>query len=281
MAQVINTNIPSLNAQRQLNRSNSGLELALQRLSSGKRINSAKDDAAGIAIASRFTAQIRGYNQGTRNAADAISLAQTAEGALDEISNNLQRIRELAVQSANATNSTTDRAALNTEMKQLSAEITRISDTQFNGKAILGNDAGSFKFQVGPDADTTANQIKVTTNSVGGYSGLRSITGDGGTAVGISVESKALATISLVDKALTSLNTERANLGAVQNRFDSVIRNGENASANLSASRSRIEDADFAKETANLTKYQILQQAGVSVLSQANALPQSVLGLLG
>ncbi|HFB67228.1 MAG TPA: flagellin FliC [Aeromonadales bacterium] len=281
MAQVINTNIPSLNAQRQLNRSNSGLELALQRLSSGKRINSAKDDAAGIAISSRFTAQIRGYNQGTRNAADAISLAQTAEGALDEISNNLQRIRELAVQSANATNSTTDRAALNTEMKQLSAEITRISDTQFNGKAILGDDAGSFKFQVGPDADTTANQIKVTTNSVGGYSGLRSVTGDGATAVGISVESKALATISLVDKALTSLNTERANLGAVQNRFDSVIRNGENASSNLSASRSRIEDADFAKETANLTKYQILQQAGVSVLSQANALPQSVLGLLG
>ena len=280
MAQVINTNVASLSAQNSLNRTNSGLTQALERLSSGKRINGAKDDAAGIAIASRFTAQIRGYNQGTRNAADAISMTQTAEGALDEISNNLQRIRELAVQSSNATNSTTDRAALNTEMKQLSAEITRVSDIEFNGKAVLGDNAGSFVFQVGPNAGS-ANQIAVETTATSAYSGLQSVTGDGADAVGISTASAALATISLVDKSLTALNTERANLGAVQNRFESVIRNGENASLNLSDSRSRIEDADFAAETANLTKYQILQQAGISVLSQANALPQSVLGLLG
>jgi len=281
MPQVINTNVASLTAQRNLNRTNNGLNTALQRLSSGSRINSAKDDAAGIAIASRFTAQIRGYNQGTRNAADAISLTQTAEGALDEISGNLQRIRELAVQSANATNTSTDRQALQAEVSQLAQEITRVGQTEFNGKRVLDTSAGAFSFQVGPDAGAGANNIVVTTTSVGGYSGLRSITGDGATAVGVSAASAALATISLADKALQALNTARANLGAVQNRFESVIRNGQNAAENLSASRSRIEDADFAQETAALTKFQILQQAGTSVLSQANSLPQSVLGLLG
>ena len=274
MAQVINSNIPSLTAQRNLNRTNSGLTQALERLSSGKRINNAKDDAAGIAIASRFTAQIRGYNQGTRNAADAISLTQTAEGAYDEISNNLQRIRELSVQSANATNSTTDRVALNTEVTELKAEIVRVQSTEFNGQAVIGGDAGAFNFQVGPDAGGT-NQITVTTASI-------DVT-LGGTAAtdGISTDAKASGMIATVDTALDAVNKERATLGAVQNRFESVIRNGENASENLAASRSRIEDADFAAETAKLTKFQILQQAGISVLSQANALPQSVLGLLG
>ena len=277
MAQVINTNVPSLSAQNQLNRTNKGLSLALERLSSGKRINSAKDDAAGIAIASRFTAQIRGYNQGIRNASDAISLSQTAEGALDEISNNLQRIRELAVQSANATNSSTDRAALNTEVSQLKAEIARVTNTQFNGIAVIGGQAGSFAFQVGPNNVTSVDQIKVTTTNTTQLSGYTDVVTNGG----VATAANALSMIGNVDTLLASVNTQRATLGAVQNRFDSVIRNSENAVENLSASRSRIEDADFAKETANLTKYQILQQAGVSVLSQANALPQSVLGLLG
>lgn len=276
MAQVINTNVPSLNAQSNLNRTNSGLTQALERLSSGKRINSAKDDAAGIAIASRFTAQIRGYNQGTRNSADAISLAQTAEGAYDEISNNLQRIRELAVQSANATNSSADRSALQVEVAQLQAEIKRVSETEFNGIAVIGADAGSFNFQVGAN-NTTNDQIKVTTNATSGLTGYAAAVSTGN----VYEASAAGSMIDSVDELLASVNSERANLGAVQNRFESVIRNGENTVENLSASRSRIEDADFAQETANLTKFQILQQAGVSVLSQANALPQSVLGLLG
>ncbi|MCU7837414.1 MAG: flagellin FliC [gamma proteobacterium symbiont of Taylorina sp.] len=274
MAQVINSNIPSLGAQNSLNRTNTGLTQALERLSSGKRINSAKDDAAGIAIVSRFTAQIRGYNQGTRNAADAISLAQTAEGAYDEMSSNMQRIRELAIQSANATNSSVDRAALNTEVQQLKAEILRVQQTEFNGVAVIGASAQAFAFQVGPNAGGN-NVITVTTTSVDATLGGVAATN------GVSTVTAANTMITTVDTALAALNSQRANLGAVQNRFESVIRNGENASLNLSASRSRIEDADFAAETANLTKYQILQQAGTSVLSQANALPQSVLGLLG
>lgn len=269
MAQVINSNIPSLTAQSNLNRTNSGLATALERLSSGKRINSAKDDAAGIAIASRFTAQIRGYNQGTRNAADAISLTQTAEGAYDEMSNNMQRIRELAVQSANATNSVADRNALDTEVQQLMEEIERVQQTEFNGVAVIGGDAAAFAFQVGPDVGAE-NVITVTTTEIDATLG-------GGT---VSTVAAANSMITAVDAALDTLNTERATLGAVQNRFESVIRNGENAAINLSAARSRIEDADFAAETANLTKFQILQQAGTSVLSQANALPQNVLGLL-
>ena len=273
MAQVINSNIPSLNAQRSLNRTNTGLAQALERLSSGKRINNAKDDAAGIAIASRFTAQIRGYNQGTRNAADAISLTQTAEGAMDEISKNLQRIRELAVQSANATNSTTDRSALEVEVAQLKEEINRVIGTQFNGVKVIGEDATSFVFQVGPNKGDT---IKVTTGNLSIATERTDLSDNN-----VQTASAAQSMIAIADAFLAKINNERATLGAVQNRFESVIRNGENAAENLSASRSRIEDADFAAETAKLTKFQILQQAGVSVLSQANALPQSVLGLLG
>jgi len=277
MAQVINTNVSSLTAQRNLNRTNNGLTSALERLSSGSRINSAKDDAAGIAIASRFTSQIRGYNQGTRNAADAISMVQTAEGALDEISNNLQRIRELAVQSANATNTQTDRSALQTEVAQLTEEISRVAATEFNGQAVLRTNAGAYSFQVGPDATAAANNITVSTISVGAYTNFAEVVTNGT----VSTAADALNLMSAVDNMLGSLNTQRASLGAVQNRFESVIRNGQNAAENLSASRSRIEDADFAQETAKLTKFQILQQAGTSVLSQANSLPQSVLGLLG
>jgi len=274
MAQIINTNIASLNAQRNLNNSQSALSTSLQRLSSGLRINSAKDDAAGLAIAERFTAQIRGLNQGVRNANDAISLAQTGEGALQEITTALQRVRELAVQSVNATNSTADRASLNAEVTQLTAEITRIAGSQFNGVAVVGGGAATFNFQVGANAGDT---ISVTTNNVLTVTGATSVLG---AAVGVSTVAKASALITAADSYLDSVNSERATLGAVQNRFESVIRNGQNVAENLSAARSRIQDADFAAETASLTRSQILQQAGISILAQANSLPQSALSLL-
>jgi len=285
MAQVINTNIYSLNAQRNLNNTSVALQTSLQRLSSGLRINSAKDDAAGLAIASRFTAQIRGYNQGVRNAADAISLAQTAEGAYDEIANNLQRIRELSVQAANATNSSTDRAAIQTEISDLKSEISRVSHTQFNGVEVIGSAAGAFYFQVGPNGVSAIDGITVNTINVRDSNEFASMQGPGATvytqdAGPVANTNTALSLIGRVDNLLQVINTERAILGATQNRFESVIRNGENISEQLSASRSRIQDADFAKETAALTKAQILQQAGTTVLSQANAVPQSVLALL-
>jgi flagellin len=286
MPQIINTNIYSLNAQRNLNKTQVQLQTALQRLSSGLRINSAKDDAAGLAIASRFTAQIRGYNQGVRNAADAISLAQTAEGAYDEIANNLQRIRELSVQAANATNSSTDRLAIQTEISDLKQEIVRVTATQFNGVEVIGQDAGSFYFQVGPNGVRSIDGIVVNTINVRSSPGFAMLQGAsatvyvaGATTIG-EMTNAALSLIGRVDNLLQVINTQRAILGAVQNRFESVIRNGENIAEQLSASRSRIQDADFAKETAALTKAQILQQAGTTVLSQANAVPQSVLGLL-
>ncbi len=286
MAQVINTNIYSLNAQRNLNKTSTQLQTALQRLSSGLRINSAKDDAAGLAIASRFTAQIRGYNQGVRNAADAISLAQTAEGAYDELANNLQRIRELAVQAANATNSSTDRLAIQTEISDLKSEILRVTHTQFNGVEVIGQDAGSFYFQVGPNGIRSVDGIVVNTINVTQNAQFTAMQGTsatvyvaGATTIG-QMTNAALSLIGRTDNLLQVINTQRAILGAVQNRFESVIRNGENISEQLSASRSRIQDADFAKETAALTKAQILQQAGTTVLSQANAVPQSVLALL-
>ncbi len=286
MAQVINTNIYSLNAQRNLNKTSTQLQTALQRLSSGLRINSAKDDAAGLAIASRFTAQIRGYNQGVRNAADAISLAQTAEGAYDELANNLQRIRELAVQAANATNSSTDRLAIQTEISDLKFEIARVTHTQFNGVEVIGQDAGSFYFQVGPNGIRSIDGIVVKTIDVTNNTQFTAMQGTsatvyvtGATTIG-QMTNAALSLIGRTDNLLQVINTQRAILGAVQNRFESVIRNGENIAEQLSASRSRIQDTDFAKETAALTKAQILQQAGTTVLSQANAVPQSVLSLL-
>nr|WP_206202836.1 flagellin [Thioalkalivibrio sp. XN8] len=266
VAQVINTNILSLNAQRNLSNSQGALQTSLQRLSSGLRINSAKDDAAGLAISERFTTQIRGLNQAVRNANDGISLAQTAEGALSEVTNNLQRIRELAVQSANATNSSGDRIALNAEVATLIAEIDRVADAAtFNGVQLLNAD-DDLTFQVGANNGDT---VDVSTVDVSGV-----IAGD------VLTVGAAETLMDAVDTALGTVNGTRADFGAVQNRFESIVRSLQTAAENLSASRSRIMDADFAAETAALTRAQILQQAGVAMLAQANAAPQSVLQLL-
>ena len=383
MAQSINTNVASLNAQRNLNRSQGLLNQSLERLSTGLRINSAKDDAAGLAISERFTTQIRGLNQAVRNASDGISLSQTAESALGELTNNLQRIRELAVQSVNATNSASDRAALNAEVIERIAEVDRIAkQTNFNGVKVLDGSFGTATFQVGANVgetisvslttDVTSSAIgTVNTNATNGtflmtdVDPLNFVTlefGDGTTAdeygtvdiaagssvqeaadqinqaniTGISAfvnaadelqvltdvagdvtftetvaagtntvgltgittadETAAAATtleglgvdtvananfaIARIDSALTDVNGLRGNLGAIQNRFESTIVNLQTVSENLAASRGRIQDADFAAETAALTKAQILQQAGVAVLSQANAQPQLALSLL-
>jgi flagellin len=391
--QVINSNIMSLNAQRNLSSSSADLATSLQRLSSGLRINSAKDDAAGLAISERFTTQIRGMDQAARNANDGISLAQTAEGAMAEIGNNLQRIRELAVQSRNATNSATDREALNKEAQQLKAEIARVAEqTNFNGVNLLDGSFADQVFQVGAnqgetitvsgitnastdalgswtsvdvteaestgatladkttgttfaaiasgdlsingveitlaqsaDAETGANQATNVMNAING-AGIEGVTASldaNGTAVvltsaeDITVVATAAGTASsgiangavtastvagtaqtgfedldistatgadnamlAMDAALQSLNTARADMGAVQNRFSSVVANLSSTSENLSAARSRIQDADFAKETALLTRNQILQQAGTAMLAQANQAPQGVLSLL-
>lgn len=266
MAQTINTNIASLNAQRNLNSSQSALNTSLQRLSSGLRINSAKDDAAGLAISERMTTQIRGLNQAARNANDGISLAQTAEGALSEVTNNLQRIRELAVQSANATNSASDRLALDAEVQTLIAEIDRIAqDSTFNGVQLLDT-AATLTFQVGAN---TGETVTVDTVDVDGV-----ITG------AVTDVATANTMLTDVDTALDTVNGARADLGAAQNRFESIVRSAQTTSENLSASRSRIVDADFASETANLTRAQILQQAGTAMLAQANSAPQNVLSLL-
>ena len=278
----VNTNIQSLNAQRNLGKSQASLAKSMQRLSSGLRINSAKDDAAGLAITDRMTAQIRGMNQAARNANDGISLAQTAEGALGEVTNILQRMRELSVQSANASNSSADRASLDSEFGQLKEEIDRIADTtQFNGMTLLD---GTFKsgsaavFQVGANANQT---ISVAIGKSGGAN--ISALGSGAvnvSAIGISTATRAQSAISVLDTAISDVDTMRGALGAVQNRFESTIANLNNVSENLSAARSRILDADIAQETSNMTKMNILQQAGVSILSQANQTPQLALSLL-
>ena len=276
MAQIINTNLISLNAQRNLTNTQSALAQAVQRLSSGLRVNSAKDDAAGLAIAERMNAQVRGMNVAIRNANDGISMAQTAEGALGKVTDMLQRMRELAVQSANATNSSDDRSYLNEEFQELGKEIDRlVAGTKFNGLAILGADAGSLTFQVGAGTDTN-DTIDVTTTDM--------TSGDIATATGTSVDGAdatiANAAIDAIDDALDTVNSERAKLGAVQNRFEAVVANLQIASENQAAARSRIMDADFAAETAALTRAQVLQQAGVAMLSQANAVPNNVLALL-
>ncbi|TQM12353.1 flagellin [Pseudoxanthomonas sp. 3HH-4] len=400
MAQVINTNTISLNAQRNLSSSGASLATTIQRLSSGLRINSAKDDAAGLAISERFSTQIRGLDVAVRNANDGISLAQVAEGSLTEIGNNLQRIRELSVQSANATNSSSDRAALNAEVKQLTSEIDRVAkQADFNGTKLLDGSFTSQLFQVGANASqaiaidkvvdaqadalggamfatatfTTATpadgttdlkieglqltnadgnavtidtvevaaqgtaagtrdaaatalvgainakigetgvlaelgangavnltSVKDSVDSDGDFLGIAVETGTwtGGTApadvaasttattkqyasnLDISTFKGAQQALEIVDKALTAVNSARADLGAVQNRFTSVVANLQTSSENLAASRSRIRDTDFAKETAELTRTQILQQAGTAMLAQANQVPQNVLSLL-
>ena len=273
MALSINTNVMSLTAQRNLSRTETGLATSIQRLSSGLRVNSAKDDAAGLAIATRIDAQVRGLNVAVRNAGDAISLAQTAEGGLSEITNMLQRMRELAVQSANATNSTSDRANLNTEYQELNAEITRqIGATKFNGNAIIGADAGAQVFQVGANSGDT---ITVTTSNLATDASMAAVAGSVVTSV-----AEANTSLGEIDTALDTITTNRATYGATQNRFQSVINNLSIAAENQSAAASRIMDADFAMETANLTRLQILQQAGTAMVAQANAVPQSVLALL-
>jgi flagellin len=263
---TINTNVASLNAQRNSTTSQASLNTSLQRLSSGLRINSAKDDAAGLAIADRMNAQIRGINVAIRNANDGISLAQTAEGALATVTDVLQRMRELAVQAQNGSNGTSDRTNLNTEFTQLQAEITRIAgQTKFNGTAIVGGGAGANVFQVGANNGDT---LTITTTAV---------TAPAGT---VDTSANASAAVAAIDTALDTITTSRATYGAAMNRFEFAISNLQITGENQSAARGRIMDADFAAETANLSRAQILQQAGTAMVAQANQLPQNVLSLL-
>ncbi len=280
MALTINTNVASLNAQRNLGQSQGALNKSMQRLSSGLRINSAKDNAAGLAISDRMTSQIRGLNQAARNANDGISLAQTAEGALQETTNILQRMRELAVQSANDTNTTDDRSSLNAEFSQLVSEIDRIADTtSFNGKVLLSGGfsgaANAAVFQVGANAGQTIS-VNIT-NATASVLGSTTVMSD----AAVDTRPNASLAISNIDAAIGQVDTVRGDLGAIQNRFESTIANLSNVSENLSAARSRILDADIAQETSSMTKYNILQQAGVSILAQANQAPQLALSLLG
>lgn len=272
MALYVNSNISSLNAQRQLMQSSSGLDKSFERLSSGYRINSASDDAAGLQIASRMESQIQGLNQAVRNANDGISLAQTAEGALQETTNSLQRMRQLAVQAQNGINSESDMAALQKEVSALKTEIGRVaSTTEFAGTNLLDGTL-SATFLVGANANQTINvSLKDNNFSVSGLD----------VAVDISTVAGAESALTKIDAALSTVNAARADLGATQNRFQSTIRNLNNVSENVSAAQARIQDTDFAAETAKLTKYQIMQQASLSVLSQANQRPQAALSLLG
>ncbi|GAP38217.1 flagellin domain-containing protein [Piscinibacter sakaiensis] len=267
MAATINTNVQSINAQRNLSASQGSLSTSMQRLSSGLRINSAKDDAAGLAIADRMNAQVRGINVAIRNANDGISLAQTAEGALSTVTDVLQRMRELAVQAQNGSNGTSDRANLDTEFQQLNEEITRIAgQTKFNGTAIVGASAGAQTFQVGANNGDT---LTITTSQVSALSGNS-----------ITSASNASTALAAIDTKLDSITTDRATYGAMMNRFQFTIQNLQTTNENQTAARGRIMDTDFAVETANLSRAQILQQAGTAMVAQANQLPQQVLSLL-
>lgn len=274
MGMFVNTNVSSLNAQRQLMNSSSQLNTSFERLSSGFRINRAADDAAGMQISDRMTTQIQGLNQAVRNANDGISVVQTAEGALQEVTTSLQRIRQLAVQSQNGINSSADRTALQKEVSALKQEISRIGqNTQFAGVDLLKGDYSS-SFLVGANGGQT---IEISLNQTGGYgaSGLTLGSTDISTATGAS------AALGAIDKAISTIGAARADLGALQNRFQSTIRNLSNVVENVTSARSQIRDTDFATETADLTRNQIVQQASLSVLSQANQRPQSALSLLG
>ncbi|MFY9995316.1 MAG: flagellin [Leclercia sp.] len=283
---VINTNLLSLTTQNNLNKSQSSLGTAIERLSSGLRINSAKDDAAGQAISNRFTSNIKGLTQASRNANDGISIAQTAEGSLNEINNNLQRIRELAVQAQNGTNSGSDIDSIQSEVNQRLDEINRVaSQTQFNGINILkGTTASTISIQVGAkDGETIGISIssntawnKLTTGAAGTTNS--NVTTRSVQQKGFDVLSSTV--LSSVDDALKAVDNQRSDLGAIQNRFESTISNLSNTITNLSAAQSRIQDADYATEVSNMSRAQILQQAGTSVLSQANQVPQGVLSLL-
>ena len=304
MASTINTNMSSQVAQRNLSNSQSALATTMARLSSGLRVNSAKDDSAGLAIAERMSAQMRGMNVAIRNSNDGISLAQTAEGALGKSSDILQRMRELAVQAANASNSDTDKISLDNEFDQLSKEVQRVfSSTTYNSRAILAADAGEQVFQVG--ANTTAdNQITITTADMASSGAIRALTGgpeiaatDGPDGINGNDDDTALipeaeravitgepadilAVIDDIDAAIDFVSSERSVLGAAQSRFENAISFLQISAENQSASRSRIMDADYAQETANLSRAQILSQAGSAMLAQANQQPQSVLALL-
>jgi len=271
MPQTINTNIPSLTAQRNLNTTQGAMKTSLERLSSGLRINSARDDAAGLAIAERMNSQVRGMNVAIRNANDAISLAQVAEGGMDEIGNMLQRMRELAVQSANGTNSTGDRDNLDAEFTALSDGIGRISSvTKFNGIEVIGAGADTFTFQVGANSGET----------MGVATALMSDTSLGIAALTIGTEAGATTAMGTLDTAIDTVTTARADIGAAQSQFSSAINNLQVGMENQAAARGRIIDADFAVETANMTRASILQQAGTAMVAQANAAPQNVLSLL-
>lgn len=269
MALTINTNIASLTAQRNLAKTNDLAAVAMQRLSSGLRINSARDDAAGLAIGTKMDSQVRGLNVAVRNANDASSLVQTADGGLDTISSIYQRMRELSVQAANEAYSTTDRAQLNTEYQQLAAEATRVAGaTSFNGQKITAGDAGAFSFQVGANAGET---LTVTTTDATTY---LAAPGD------LTSAANASTAIGALDTALDSINTDRSVYGAALNRLDFTVQNLRTSSENQAAARSRIMDADFAQETGALARQQVLQQAGIAILAQANQMPNTILSLL-
>ncbi|RBO84881.1 flagellin [Marinomonas aquiplantarum] len=294
MALYVNTNTSSINAQRQLMSSSKSLDTSFQRLSSGLRINSAADDAAGLLVSNRLTSQVNGLNQSVRNANDGISLSQTAEGALDETTNMLQRMRTLSIQAANGSNSDKDRAALQQEVSQLSTEINRIaSDTTFGGENLLD---GTYEgvFQVGADSNQTISFTLTSggiTNSIdfagnGGFT-MSGLSSNAATAqvsqstASVSSVANAQSMIDVLDTMIAAVDSKRADLGAIQNRFGSTISNLSNISENVAAARSRVRDADFAEETAQLTSSQILQQASSSILAQANQRPQTALSLLG
>jgi flagellin len=273
MSLFVNTNVSSLNATRQLFTSTNNLNTAFERLSSGFRINSAKDDAAGLQISNRLTTQVLGLNQAVRNANDGISLAQTIEGALAETTSALQRIRVLAVQSQNGINSSSDRVALQKEVSALKDEISRIaSTTQFGGVNVLDG-AYSSAFLVGANAGQT---ISVNVERSGGFGASGLFVADSS----VISEAQASAAMASITKAISAVDAQRADLGALQNRFQSTIRNLSNISENVTGARSRIRDTDFAVETAELTRWQIIQQASVTILGQANQRPQAALSLL-
>lgn len=270
---VINTNVASLNAQRNLYASGGQLQTALQRLSSGLRINSAKDDAAGLAVATRMQAQSRGMAVSIRNANDAISMTQTGENAIGQIKDHLLRMRDIAVQSSNATNNSGDRDQLQQEFSQLQSEISRIyTQTNFNGIKILDTGAGTLSFQVGANSGQT---VDIVTTSLSGIYG-----GVSGNAVSGTDGTTSMAAIDAIDTQLTALNSQRSVYGAAQSRFEGVVSMLQSAQENTESAISRIMDADYASETAKLTRAQILQQAGTAMLAQANSLPNSVLSLL-
>ena len=304
MALYVNTNVSSINAQRKLTNATNNLNVSYQRLASGLRINSAKDDAAGLQISDRLTSQINGLNQGNRNTNDGIALAQTIEGALDETTNMLQRIRTLAVQSANGTNTAEDRKALQQEVRSLSEEITRIAQqTTFAGATVLDGakgkslipTTGKLVFQVGANAGDTLNlnwsqSFKVSgIASIAGIAKTDLVAKNGFTTAGqngplvftVDTASKAQGVLANIDKFIQAVDSKRAALGALQNRMESTIRNQANISENEADARSRIRDTDFASETAALTQNNIIQQASQSVLAQANQRPTIALSLLG